>query len=115
MPQKRKQTLDNTRIWKWIGLVALAAFVGSILWSMWVDTLYPLIREEDWRAVAFHLIGLPLILLGAGIIVYGGYVFVLRTFSSFQDETLLQNITIIRTKPSQDDVATARRQNMRML
>lgn len=107
--------MNTTRIWKVIGILVLAAFVGSILWSMWVDTLLPLIREGDSRAVAFNLVGLPLILVGVGIFVYGGFVFVRDTFGSFGDEKLLQNVAVIRTKPSRKEVAAARWQNMGML
>jgi len=107
--------MNTTRIWKVIGILALAAFVGSILWSMWVDTLRPLIREGDSQAVFFNLVGLPLILIGVGIFVYGGYVFVRDTFGSFGNENLLQNVAVIRTKPSRKEVTAAQWQNMRFL
>lgn len=107
--------MNTTRIWKVIGILALAAFVGSILWSMWVDTLRPLIQEGDSWAVAFNLVGLPLILLGVSIFVYGGYVFVRDTFTSFGNEKLLQNVAVIRAKPSPKDVNAARWQNVRFL
>ena len=107
--------MNTTRIWKVLGILALAAFVGSILWSMWVDTLQPLVREGDSQAVAFHLVGLPLILVGVGIFVYGGFVFVRDTVGSFGNEKLLQNVAVIRTKPSRKEVTAAQWQNVRFL
>ncbi|HUF00643.1 MAG TPA: hypothetical protein VMN99_15420 [Anaerolineales bacterium] len=114
MSRKQKQQPDTGRFWILIGITALAALVGSVLWSMWVDTLRPLIQAGDLRAVVFNLIGLPLILVGVGIFVYGGVVFVRDTFQSYQDETLLENMVIIRAKPSRESVTAARWQTLRI-
>lgn len=113
MSQKQQQRPQSTQIWKYVGIALLIAFVGSILWSMWVDTLRPLIQAGDPLAVLYNLIGLPLILIGTGIFVYGGYVFVRDTFSSYQDQSLLQNAAVIRAKPSRQAVRAARWQTLR--
>ena len=114
MSRKRKRRVDEGRIWKFVGIAALIALVGSILWSMWAETLRPLIEAGDSRAVMLHLIGLPLILIGVSIFTYGGYLFVRNTYGSYEDETLLQNMAIIRAKPSPEDVSAARRQTVRV-
>lgn len=115
MSQKQKRASEGEdRIWKFLGIAALVIFIGSILWSMWVDTLYPLIRAGDIRAVIFNLIGLPLILIGVGIFVYGGYLFVKRTFGSFGDEQMIESAAVIRAKPSSKEVAAARWQTLRL-
>jgi hypothetical protein len=111
---KHKQQLDEARIWKFIGIVALVIFVGSILWSMWVDTLRPLILAGDTRAVIFNIIGLPLILVGVALFAYGGYVFVKDTFRSFQDETMLQNMAIIRSQSTRQAIRAARLETLRI-
>ena len=77
---------------------AAAAFVGSILWSMWSETLLPLIRAGDTRAVWLHLVGMPIILLGTAVFVYGGAIFVRDTFASFADATFQKNYLAIQTK-----------------
>jgi hypothetical protein len=106
--------MDETRIWKFIGIAALIILAGSVLWSMWVDTLRPLIVAGDSRAVVFNLIGLPLILIGVSIFVYGGYVFVRDTYRSYGDETLLESMVIIRSKASRKEVAAARWHTLRV-
>ena len=113
MSRKRKRRLDEDRIWKFIGIAALVVLIGSVLWSMWAETLYPLIEAGDSRAVVLHLIGLPLILVGVGIFVYGGFVFVIGTFGTFSDEKMIQSMVIIRSKPSPKEVAAARWQTLR--
>ena len=114
MSRKRKRQVDEGQIWKFIGIAVLIVFVGSILWSMWAETLWPLIEAGDSRAVMLHLIGLPLILIGVSIFVYGGYLFVRDTYDSYGDETLLHNMAIIRAKPSREAVSAARRQTLRV-
>jgi hypothetical protein len=94
---KRKKSAESP-IGKYILWAAAAVFVGSILWSMWAETLLPLIRAGDTRAVWLHLVGLPIILGGTAVIVYGGIIFVRDTFRAFTDETLLQNYAAINAK-----------------
>jgi len=114
MSRKRKQQPGTSFIGKFIGMIILAACLASVLWSMWVDTLLPLIRAGDLRALVFNLLGLPLILVGVGIFVYGGLVFVRNTFDSYQDETLLESMATIRVKPSRESVRAARWQTLRI-
>jgi len=94
---KRKKSAESP-IGKYILWTAAAVFVGSILWSMWAETLLPLIRAGDTRAVWLHVVGLPLILGGTAVFVYGGIVFVRGTFGAFADPTLLQNYQAIKAK-----------------
>jgi hypothetical protein len=114
MSRKQKQKVDESLILKYIGIAVLIVLVGSVLWSMWAETLQPLIAAGDSRAVMLHLIGLPLILLGVSIFVYGGYVFVRDTYNSYGDETLLESIITIRSKPSRKEVTAARWQTLRI-
>ncbi len=65
---------------------------------MWAETLLPLLRAGDARSVWLHVVGLPLILAGTAVIVYGGYVFVRDTFRAFGDETLQKNVQAIHAK-----------------
>ncbi len=90
---------NSTHIWKFIGLTALAVFVGSILWSMWVETLRPLFRQGNTAAIINNLVGRPLILIGVGIFVYGGVVFMRDTFGALRDETMQKNTAVITAAP----------------
>jgi hypothetical protein len=96
---KRKKTAESP-IGKYILWAAAAVFVGSILWWMWAETLLPLIRAGDTRGVWLHVGGLPIILLGTAVFVYGGAIFVRDTFSAFGNEALQKNVQAIRTKQS---------------
>jgi hypothetical protein len=113
MSSKQKQQSGGDRLWKYIGVAVLVVFIGSILWSMWAETLYPLIKAGDWRAVILHLIGLPVILVGVSIFVYGGYLFVIRTFACFGEEKMIESMAVIRSKSSRQEVTAARWQTLR--
>jgi hypothetical protein len=93
--------LSKSSSWPWRGLVLLGLlFLGSIGWSIWFDTLAPLVREGDYQALVFNLVGIPIILAGTAVIVYGGYLIVSRTFTLFEDEAFMQTVARIRQRPS---------------
>jgi hypothetical protein len=108
---KHKKSAENP-IGKYILWTVAAVFVGFILWSMWAETLLPLIRAGDTRSVWLHLVGMPIILLGTAVFVYGGYVFVRGTLGTFGDETLQKNVQAIRVKQASGQM---RWQNVRIL
>jgi hypothetical protein len=111
-----KETSTTDKIIRWVGWLILAGFIASILWSMWVDTLLPLIRAGDTRALIFSLIGLPTILLGTGLVVYGGLLFVRSTFTSMAAPETVENIARIRAGESApDDLRRARIENLKAL
>ncbi len=84
--------------------VIAAVFGGSILWSMWAETIQPLAQAGDMRAVWLHLVGLPLILLGTAVIIYGGFIFIRDTFGAFSHETVQENLTTIRAKKATSEM-----------
>jgi hypothetical protein len=111
-----KEASTTDKIIRWFGLLILAGFIASILWSMWVDTLLPLMRAGDTRALTFNLIGLPTILLGTGLIVYGGLLFVRSTFTSMAAPQIVENIARIRAGVSAPhDLRRARIENLKAL
>ena len=66
-------------------LIALA-FVGSVLYSMWVDTLQPVYATGDMVATLRTLGSLITILIGTAIFVFGGFQFLRDVFSAFSTE-----------------------------
>ena len=62
-----------TPLWRWIGWAALGAFIASILWSMWADTLQPLVRAGDLRQASLTALGLGIILCGLALVLRGGW------------------------------------------
>lgn len=104
-----KEPSTSDKIIRWFGWLVLAGFIASILWSMWVDTLQPLIQAGDTRALIFNLIGLPTILLGTGLVVYGGLLFVRGTFTTMAAPETVENIAHIQAGVSvPDDLQQAR-------
>lgn len=113
---KKKQPSTSDKVFRWIVWLLVIGFVASILWSMWVDTLQPLVQAGDARALLFNLIGLPAILLGTGLIVYGGFLFVRSTFTAMSAPETVENIARIRAGDSvPEDLRRARFENMKAL
>lgn len=69
------------RIWKWLDWLSLGILLINIPVFIWIGTLPPLARRGDIRRLIFNLVGFPLILIGIGGIVYGGYIFLKRTLN----------------------------------
>jgi hypothetical protein len=103
------------RIWKWIGRFSLSIFVASMLVSIWVETLIPIARAGDTHRLIYNLLGIPLILIGLGGIIFGGYLFLKNMLQIGSLESYRNNIDIISTYPSPEKVQLARRKNIRLL
>lgn len=113
---KNRQPSTSDKLFRWLVWLLVIGFVASILWSMWVDSLQPLIQSGDTRAVLFNLIGLPAILLGTGLIVYGGFLFVRSTFTAMSAPETVENIARFRAGESvPEDLRQARLENLRAL
>lgn len=111
-----KEPSTSDKLFRWLGWLLLVGFVASVLWSMWADTLQPLIRAGDTRALLFNLVGLPLILLGTGFIVYGGLLFIRSTFTAVSEPKTVDNIARIYAGTSTpDDLWRARLENLKAL
>jgi hypothetical protein len=106
---------DRPRMWILIGVAAV--FVGSIFWSIISETLLPLYRAGDTPGLLYNLVGIPVVLTGTSLIVWGGFVFLRGMFSAFSDETLQQNLEVVRGQVQKDAVAVsqARRENFLIL
>jgi len=103
------------RIWKWIGWVSLSIFVASMLISIRVETLIPIARAGDAKRFIYNLLGVPLILIGIGGIVFGGYVLLKNMLQIDSLESCRNNKDIINTYPSPEKVQLPRRKNIRLL
>lgn len=85
---------------------------GSILWSIFYETLLPLWRAGNSRELMANLAGIPVILLGTAVIIYGGFHSVKGVLQMLADPTVVANIAII--KEGNGNVGAARRQNIRL-
>ena len=109
---KRKQ--KNESAWgKRILWGAGILLVGSVFWSIIYETLLPLWRAGQTGELVANLIGIPIILLGTAVIVYGGFRSVKGVLSMMNDPQVVANVVIIKEGKS-DNLRTARWQNIRL-
>lgn len=98
----RNETNTSPNLGRLVPILLSALFVGSIIWSFLYETLLPLWTAGDVRSIILHLVGFPIILAGAALFAYGGYLLVRDTFSAMADPHLKQNTATIK-----DDAAPA--------
>ena len=96
---KERLPPDWSRMGRAVGLLIVIAFASAILWSIWSETLLPLMRKGDLRGLSLNMTGIPLILLGVGLLVYGGIQFVNRTAVALGDETFRERASFVRSDP----------------
>jgi hypothetical protein len=89
-PEKTNQA------WVWLIYLLGALFVGSILWSMIFETLAPLWRAEATLEFWLNVTGMPIILAGVSVLVWGAWVFLRGTYGALGDEELVRNVAAIR-------------------
>ncbi|MEX1143200.1 MAG: hypothetical protein WEC16_00020 [Anaerolineales bacterium] len=53
--------------------VLAAVFGGSILWSIFFETLQPLLRAGRITEFWLNVIGIPMLFAGGGLLVWGGW------------------------------------------
>lgn len=111
MAKRKNQTkTDWGKLALWgVGLL----FVGSIFWSIIYETLLPLWQTGRTGELLANLVGIPIILLGTAVIVYGGYHSVKGVLKMMADPTVAANVATLKHGRG-DDVGTARRQNLRL-
>lgn len=108
---------DRRKILKYAFLAACGVLLIFILWSVATETLIPLYNSKKFDELIYNIIGIPLILLGTGIFVYGGWVFVWDTSKLFGNNPQIGiNLDIIRdkTKPK-EEIIKARSENSKLL
>lgn len=92
------------------------AFGASILWSLWFETLQPLLQQDDQRGLMLHALGVPLIFGGTALFVYGGWVFISDTYGAFADQGFARDAqTIQKTGPGLDLLPVRWRNLMHLL
>ncbi|MEZ0395828.1 MAG: hypothetical protein ABWK53_05300 [Anaerolineales bacterium] len=102
----------------WPAWAAVALFLGAILYSMWSETLRPLVRAgESFRALQTAL-GLALILLAVMVLTWGGFRFVMAILTLMHEASFLQNAAIGREGTKRHPrpvVRAARGENLRLI
>lgn len=103
-------------------LIKVIVFTGFsilliiILWSVVTETLLPLYNSKQYDELVYNAAGIPVILLGTGIFVYGGWIFYRDSREFFENPKLTSNADIIRDRNApKEKIKTARKENTRML
>jgi hypothetical protein len=101
---------------KVIVFTGLAVLLIIILWSVVTETLLPLYRNRQLEELTYNAFGIPVILIGTGIFVYGGWVFYRDSRNLFYDPNLINNADLIRNKNEpKEKIKIARSENTKML
>lgn len=66
-----KQARFSRRAWP--AWVVIAVFLSALLWSMWSETLRPLVQAGEYIQAIRTAIGLALIVLSMLLLTYGGF------------------------------------------
>jgi hypothetical protein len=89
---------------------------AGIFYSVITETLIPLFNQGKTEEFIYNLIGIPVILTGTGLFVYGGIIFVIDTFKLFGQEKMITNIENIRNKNADKYIKSeSRKENFKML
>lgn len=114
---------NHRSLWRIIGLLAATIFVGSVIWSLWYETLLPFIKQENYLAVGFELVGFSIAWFGVEFMAYGGFIVIRNTWCLFIEDTTFQaNVEIVQhrrrplpQKVPPEIVRQARMENLRLL
>ncbi len=110
LPRQKRFSRRALLAWGVIGL-----FAAALLWSMWSETLRPLIQAGETVRALRTTVGLAVIVLAVLLITYGGFSVVSKILRTMGDETFIQNAEIVRAgrkrfpRPS---IRAARRANL---
>jgi hypothetical protein len=102
----------HRRLFAWLGGPLL---LGALLWSIWSHSLPSLIERGATRALILNLVGVPILLVGVGILLYGGYIFGRDTTHLFRSERYQKFYRIVKGNSTQRAARLARLENLRLL
>lgn len=106
----------KTLLIKVIVFAGFGVLLAIILWSVVTETLLPLYNSKQYDELAYNAAGIPIILLGTGIFVYGGWIFYRDSRELFENPKLTSNADLIRGRNApKEKIKTARKENTRML
>ncbi len=77
-------------------LLLALGFLGTILWSFWVDSLRPLIRQGNYVAAIAEMGGFLLVLAALGPMVYSAYLIIRDTRLLWANPHFQQKVYIVQ-------------------
>jgi len=97
-------------------IIAGILLTAGIFYSAITETLIPLLDEGRTTEFIYNIIGIPVIITGTSLFVYGGIIFVIDTFKLFGQEKMITNIENIRNKTAGKKIKSeSRKENIKML
>lgn len=98
---------------KFVGILLIVVFIGSMVWSVIFETLLPMWRAEQILEMRLNIFGIPFIFSGAGVFIYGGLIFVRGTLNALWSDEMIAERAKISAAPR--DSNTARWQTLWLL
>lgn len=113
LPRKERFARRAWPAWAVVGLFLLA-----ILWSMWSETLRPLVQAGETAYAFCTALGLVSVMLALLVLTYGGFLVVSRILSAMHEESFVRNAEIGRAGRRHypmEVVRASRRENLRLI
>lgn len=107
-----KQARFSRRAWP--AWVVIAVFLSALLWSMWSETLRPLVQAGEYIQAIRTAIGLALIVLSMLLLTYGGFRVVAQVMGLTGTE-IFENMRAGTRRYPHERARTARLENARLL
>lgn len=110
LPRRKRFSRHALIAWGVVGL-----FAAALLWSMWSETLRPLVWAGEAVRALRTTVGLAVLVLAVLLITYGGFSVVSEILKTIGDETVIQNIEVIRAGTKRfprQSIRAARRANL---
>ncbi|WP_338688606.1 hypothetical protein [Haloferula helveola] len=98
-----------------VGWIVGGGLVAAMVVSFVVETILPLHRAGRTAEMLFNLVGFPIVLLGTGVFVWGGAVFVRDTFRVWGSPEMVENLKRLKTDPGADSRRSAGGRNRAIL
>lgn len=102
-----------SRLGKWLVLAAVAAFLGSILVSMWNDLIAPPLAAGDTATLVRHVAAMVMAFGGLALVVGGGWWTVSGTRRAVRAPEAERRLDVIRFDASAEARGAARRAHVR--
>ncbi|MCD6552661.1 MAG: hypothetical protein J7M16_01470 [Anaerolineae bacterium] len=95
-----------------IGWLIVSVIAGSVVWSIWFESLLPYLRAGRYKEFLITAAGILGMLLGTGLVFYGGAKSLRSIFTLYGDEEFLQMLAAAKAKRSPTTVRRARLKNL---
>jgi len=97
---------------RWGGWLLVSLIAASVVWSIWFESLWPYVRKGRYKQFALTAVGILGMLLGTGLVLYGGVISLRNTFQLHEDKEFLQMLSPVDARHSPATAGGSRWQNL---